>query len=99
MLGQPTSTFFTGQKKIAVTGTSVQLGTNVVLQNGVTVKASKNNTAAMYLGPSSSVANTGTGTGNGFELQPGDSVSMAITNLNSVYVNGAANDFCSYLAN
>lgn len=99
MLGQPTSTILTGQAKIASGGTAVQLGTSNTLQNGVTVKADKSNTDPVYVG-TLGVNDTGSGTGNGFALYPGDSLSLAVTNISALYINGAnAGDFVYYAAN
>ena len=89
-----TVTSYTGQAKIATTGTAVQLSsTSYIMQNGITVSgASGNNTTGGTIG-NSSVTNTVNGTGNGNFIAPGATVSMgAGINLNSIYVNGTSGD-------
>lgn len=100
MLGQPTSNLLTGQAKIAVANTAVQLNSAIGLQNGVTIKADKNNTGTVSVGGASTVNDTGGGTGNGFMLYPGDTVSIAVTALSFMYVSGAnVGDFVTWAAN
>ena|ERR1700728_4681504 len=84
----------TGQGKIATTGTAVQLSSNVLV-NGVIVTALSTNAAAIVIGPSG-VANTLDGTGNGYVLLPGASVSFAVTNTNTLYINGTIGDGVSF---
>lgn len=85
---------FTGQAKIAVTGTRVQLANNV-LSNGVILSALSTNATSITVG-GSGVTNTVDGTGNGYILEPGGSVSFAVTNTNALYVNGTAGDIVSF---
>ena len=85
-----------GQVKVAITGTAVQFGSNTLL-NGVIVTAASGNAAAVTLG-GSTVTNTVDGTGNGYVLAAGASVSFALDNTNRIYVNGTANDFISFAA-
>lgn len=80
----------TGQGKIATTGVAVQLASNV-LKNGVIVKANSNNAQPLFVGPAG-VTNTNDGTGNGYRLDPGEAISFAVPNANSVYVNGTVGD-------
>jgi hypothetical protein len=88
----------TGQVVIAVTGTAVQLPYNN-LYNGVVVKAiSANNVACGTVG-SVGVTNSVGGTGNGYILCPGEGSSFAVTNTNSIYVNGTAGDIFTYEGN
>ena len=83
-----------GQKKIAVTGTAIQLDSNV-LTNGVILTAKSTNTASITIG-GSSVTNTVDGTGNGYILEAGASTSVACDNTNRIYINGTADDIISY---
>ena len=83
-----------GQAKIAVTGTRVQLGSNV-LTNGVIVSAKSGNAAVVTIG-GSAVTNTVDGTGNGYILAAGASVSFAVSNTNALYLNGTAGDIISF---
>jgi hypothetical protein len=53
------------------------------LVDGVIIKANKNNVDSIFV--------------NGFELEPGESVPIAIDNLNKVLVTGTAGEFFSYI--
>ncbi|HUD06475.1 MAG TPA: hypothetical protein VMR34_01175 [Candidatus Saccharimonadales bacterium] len=86
-----------GQSKIAGTGTAVQLngGTSQVLTNGIIISASSANVASISVG-GSGVNNTTGGTGNGYLLPPGASISFAMVNTNDLYINGTAGDYVSW---
>ena len=86
----------TGQVKIAVTGTAVQLPSNA-LKNGVIIKALSSNNAAGMTWGASSVTNTVDGTGNGDILEPGERNSAAVDNTNRIWVNGTAGDILSFV--
>lgn len=91
------STFTTGQVKIAVTGTAVQLsGTSVPLLNGVIIIANQNNTASITIG-GSGVTNTVDGTGNGTVVTANSAVSIAVSDLDVLYVNGTAGDWITWI--
>lgn len=92
--GALASTPLNGQAKIAVTGTAVQLGSNV-LSNGVIVSAKSTNAALIVVG-AAAVANTVDGTGNGYLLAAGASASWAVSNTNVLYINGTAGDIVSF---
>ena len=96
-LGGIQNTLIAGQKAIATTGTAIQLSTGALV-NGVTITANINNAAPMTVGPTG-VNNTQTGSGNGYILQPGASMSFSISNLSPIYLNGTAGDFVSYTGN
>ena len=83
-----------GQAKIVVTGTAVQLGTNTLL-NGVIITAASANVATITIG-TSAVTNTVDGTGNGYILAAGASISFAVNNTNVLYINGTAEDIISF---
>lgn len=72
----------------------VQLPSNKLL-NGVILTAKSTNSAPLVLGMSG-VLNTVDGTGNGYILEAGASVSFAVTNTNTIYVIGASNDVLSF---
>lgn len=100
VIGNALGTPFTGQKKIAVSGTAVQ-GPALVAVNGIIVSASPLNTALAAgmggtVGTSSGVTNVVDGTGNGVFLPPGGSISFAVANANLLFVNGIANDAFSF---
>jgi hypothetical protein len=88
--------FVTGQAKIAVTGTAVQLGSNALTQ-GVLISALSTNTASITIGTSSSVTNVVNGTGNGAILTAGSTKSIAATNTNLIWINGTAGDIISFI--
>jgi|SRR6185312_2200257 len=88
----------TGQVVIAVTGTRVQLP-SLAAVNGVLVSAGPSNsnftsTAGSIGGTigGSTVTDATDGTGNGYALQPGQSVGFAVANSNVLYANGVAGD-------
>src|ERR1035437_1018444 len=73
-----------GQKKL--TASAVQLGSNA-LTNGVIFSALSTNVGNIFIG-GSGVTTTADGTGNGYILEPGTSISFAATNTNLYYVIG-----------
>jgi hypothetical protein len=83
-----------GQTKITSTGVAVQLQSNKLL-NGVILTALSTNSAPLVLG-GASVSNTIDGTGNGFILEAGAGVSFAVTNTNTIYINGSIGDVVSF---
>lgn len=83
-----------GQAKIASTGVAIQLGSNVLL-NGVIITALSTNAATIEIG-GSGVTNTTDGTGNGYILAAGASVSFAVTNTNVLWINGTSGDIVSF---
>ena len=95
-IGNPTPAApVSGQIKIAVTGTRIQLPGNVLVK-GVIITAKSTNVNAIYVG-SNTVNNVGDGTGLGYILEPGASVSAAVGNTNNLYVNGTAGDIISFI--
>lgn len=90
------ASFKTGQARIAVTGTAVQLGSNTLTQ-GVLISALSTNTASITIGTSSGLTNIVDGTGNGSILTAGSTRSIAATNTNLVWINGTAGDIISFI--
>jgi hypothetical protein len=89
----------TGGKKIATSGTQVQLSaSSVVLTNGLYVKALFSNTAAISVGLTG-VTNTVDGSGNGFILGPGEGQFFPVNNLNLLFCNGTSGDACTFEGN
>ena len=86
-----------GQSKIVSTGVAVRLngGTSQPLTNGLIITALSTNTATIEVG-GSGVTNTIDGTGNGYILAAGASVSFAVTNANDIYINGTSGDIVSW---
>ena len=86
-----------GQSKIASTGTAVQLngGTSQPLSNGVIISAATGNAAYIEIG-SSSVNDTHDGTGNGYMLAPGASISFALADTSDAWINGTSGDIVSW---
>jgi hypothetical protein len=62
---------------------------NQVAKYGVTIKAARNNTANIYVGKSDVTADTTDAT-DGFELVPGESLFLPVSNANLIYVIAAA---------
>jgi hypothetical protein len=83
------SNFATGQ--VTATGSAQQMPPS--LASSIIVKALKGNDAAIYLGTSAGVT-----TDNGFQLEPGDSVELAIADLNMIWLIGTADDVLSWMA-
>ena len=91
------ATAITGQVKISVTGTAVQLASNVLV-NGLFVTSKTTNAPYGTVG-GAGVTNTVDGTGNGYILPAGASASFAVSNSNAIYVNGTAGDIFSFGGN
>lgn len=98
-------TRFTGQVKIATTGTAVQLNaTSYVMQNGALITAGPNNAAPVFTSGGvgsttggSGVTNVVDGTGNGNLVQQGATQSVGSgVNMNTIYVNGTSGDLFFY---
>lgn len=79
--GQPP----TGQTKVASTGIAVPLAAQALAQ-GIVVQGLKGNIGVVEVGPST------VGTGTGFELQPGQSVTLPLDDASHLYVTGTAGD-------
>lgn len=88
-----------GQAKIVTTNTAINLngGISQLLANGIIITAPSINVAPVAIG-GVGVTNTGAGAGNGYLLTAGASISFAVTNTNTIYINGSANDFISWAA-
>jgi hypothetical protein len=86
-----------GQAKIASTGTAVQLngGTSQPLTNGVIITALSGNAATIEIG-GSGVTNTSNGTGNGYILAAGASISFAAADTSDIWINGSSGDIVSW---
>lgn len=81
-----------------VTAAAVQMAANALV-NGITIKAKTgNNAAGVFIG-GAGVTTTNDGTGNGFVLYPGDTLSLAISNTNVLFVIGTANDVLYFMGN
>ncbi len=87
----------TGKLYLDITGTAKHLP-GLSLSNGLTIKAGKTNSASIEVG-GSNVLNDHTKTGDGYELAPGEAISLSIPGTGSLWINGTANDFISYIGN
>ena len=87
-----------GQYKLTATAASITGGTAVALLNGATLKAPSTNVGTVIIG-ATGVTETVDGTGNGFLLESGDSVYLAVANLASVFAIGTADDVVTWLGN
>lgn len=82
----------TGQAQM--TGSAVQLTAGALL-NGVIITARSSNAAPVELGLAS-VTNTINGTGNGYILEAGTSISFAVTDVSTIYAIGNSGDVISW---
>lgn len=73
-----------------VTASAVALTTQALV-NGVTIRAKTTNTGGVFVG-GSGVTTTDDGTGNGFKLLPGESISYSISTTAGIYIIGTLND-------
>lgn len=85
-----------GQAKIASSGTAQQLPLHSSV-NGFILTAKSTNTNPIVVGDAS-VTNTVDGTGNGYILEPGASVSTAKLALKDIYIIGSSGDVISFAA-
>lgn len=84
------ATMGTGRASVATAGTRVQLSSSAC--SSVTVKARATNVNTIYIGGSGVTAATG------FELAPGETVSIDVTNTNMIYIDAAtATDGVAYI--
>lgn len=99
---------FSGQAKIAVTGTAVELTTNPAysgLVAGIVIKACSGpspehiNANVIYVAANANVQNTGGGNGNGDSIGPGERLGVNINNPSYIWINGTANDCVSWSGN
>ena len=79
VMENPSSVILSGQH--AVTASAVALPNVPII--AVTIKAHSDNAVPVYLGPAGVSAGNG---GTGFELSPGDAVTIEVENLNIIYV-------------
>jgi hypothetical protein len=84
-----------GQILLAVTNSVTQLPSNA-LANGVIITAKSTNAADIHIG-GPGVNNVDTGTGNGYILEPGNSVSAVVNNTNELYIIGTVGDLISFI--
>jgi hypothetical protein len=90
------SSFGAGQLKL--NGSAQNMAT-LALVNGVIIKAKSSNAGKVFVGTSNAVTTTDDGTGNGYALAAGEAISIAVNNLNLVYVIGTNNDVVYYTGN
>lgn len=87
----PLGTILNGKKTVTTAGTRVTLAASTACSS-VTIKALLSNTSVIYVG-NSTVASS-----NGFELLPGDAISLDVSNLNTVNLDAAfSGDGVSYI--
>jgi hypothetical protein len=85
----------TGHKNVASTGTAIALRASTVCKV-VTVKADTGNAATIFVGIST-VTNDETATTGGLQLEPGESTSISVADLATVFINGTTGDGVSYM--
>lgn len=79
-------TYAPARASIAVTDTPQALFDSAFMCTQVTIKASKDNAEAVY------IIEAGGSASDGFDLQPGEAVTLDYTDLSTVYLIGEAND-------
>ena len=73
-----------GQKTVTTAGTRVQLATTTAVAS-LTIKAKRTNTGSIYVGDSTVTSSTG------FILAAGDSISLDISDLATIYLDSSVN--------
>lgn len=82
---------YSGKVNVAISGTEVILGSAII--SSVTIKALSANTGIIYVGAG------GVSSANGFQLAAGDTVSIDISNLATVWIDSSVNgEGITYLA-
>jgi len=87
-----TSTAISGQITVTTAGTEVQ-GTDVLLPNGVYIKALAGNTGVVYVGNDGAAA---VSSSTGFQLDASNMILVQVLNLNQLWFDAATNGdkFC-----
>jgi hypothetical protein len=85
-----------GHQVVAAGPTRAALRGSATPCHRLTLKANVANTAVLYVGLSGVTANTNNTTG-GFQLSPGEFLSVAIDDVNKVYIHGTAGEGCSFV--
>jgi hypothetical protein len=91
------SSLVVGQGKIAVTNVAQPLP-SAVLKNGIVITARDENASSIWVG-GNTVTLTDDGTGTGYRLTPGQSISFASSNANAIFVIGASGQIFYYAGN
>jgi len=78
-------------------GTALALSSTSIPCQGLIVKARAANTATIYVGKSDVTADTTNATG-GYPLEPGESVGVPCSNVNTVFIRGTSGDGVAWLA-
>lgn len=86
--GANPTTIYTDQQTVTATATAL---TSQALINGVVITAATTNAGNVFVG-GSGVTTTDTGSGSGYKLQPGQSISFGVTNCSAIYIIGTAAD-------
>jgi len=93
VLPRSATIIYNNAETVAAAGTAVQLSTTSIVILSITIKANNGNANNIYVGDINVAA------ANGFELGPGESISMNIDNVNKVWIDAAANgDGVTYIA-
>lgn len=82
----------------AVTASAVPLPATKHFANGLVIKAKTGNSGKVFIGDAT-VNATDDGSGKGFALSAGDSLSLAVDDASVLYIIGTANDVVYVLGN
>lgn len=93
--GSAAATLYADQQ--VVTASAVALTARAMV-NGLSLRAKSTNVGAVFVG-AAGVTATDDGTGNGFALLPGASVSLPVSNASAVFIIGTANDIVYVIGN
>lgn len=86
-----------GQRNVAVTSTARAIASGFV-ENGVVITAKSTNSGYIFVG-GGGVTTTDDGNGNGYRLDPGQSISFATGQLDNIFINGTAGDGVYFAGN
>lgn len=95
ILTEVSSSFDHGSNRDVDTAAEQITASSIAAKFGVTVKAATSNTGIIYVGNSDVTAGTTDAT-DGFELYPGESITLPVNNANLVYVIASANNQIVY---
>lgn len=95
-LSRPANSIGTGRKVVTTAGTAVQLSTTSAVCTTIAIQAETDNTGDIAVGDANVVA--ADGAERGIILTAGDSTTLAVNNLNLVYIDSTVNgDGVTYL--
>lgn len=92
--GNP-STIYADQQVVTASAAAL---TAQALVNGIAITAKSTNTGKVFVG-GAAVTTTDDGTGNGYPLSAGQSVTLSVSNASAIYIVGTLNDIIYLVGN